>query len=452
MNITFWFLMILMLLVAIGLLVFPILKVRQSSAIAYKDSNLKINDEKIDELNLDLKEGRIDQLFYKTAREELDRELLIDIPAESEDSAALHYTGKAKRHPALALIIAVFIPMSVLLLYLELGMHAASEDTFSANQKSVNKQPQASNQSQGNQASVADMTRGLEAKIEKSGGTVQEWIMLGRAHKFMGNHLQSAKAFAVALEKDGNNAQLMLERAEMLALANNRQFNAESRTLVLKAYELEPDNPNTLWFAGVAEYQASNYHSAIAHLRRLLSLAKGEEDVTKSVIAIVAKSREALIEAGEDVPELTELLGVDTMLAEAKPDSVSVDEQPSEAGVSVASLQVKVNVSDEVKQKFNANDVVFIYAKAKQGPRMPLAAQRLTLGELPAMIVLDDSMAMVEGVNLSAFEQIQVSARLSKSGSAIAQSGDYIGQKNVDLSTAGSAGIALTIVIDKLVP
>jgi cytochrome c-type biogenesis protein CcmH len=221
---------------------------------------------------------------------------------------------------------------------------------------------------------------------------------------------------------------------------------------VLKAYELEPESPNTLWFAGVAEYQATHYRKAIEHLQRLLPLAKGEEDVVKSVIAIVAKSREALIEAGEDVPELTELLGVDTMLAEAKPDSVSVDEQQSEADVSVASLQVKVNVSDEVKQKFNANDVVFIYAKAKQGPRMPLAAQRLTLGELPAMIVLDDSMAMVEGVNLSAFEQIQVSARLSKSGSAIAQSGDYIGQKNVDLSTAGSAGIALTIVIDKLVP
>jgi cytochrome c-type biogenesis protein CcmH len=297
------------------------------------------------------------------------------------------------------------------------------------------------------------MTRGLEARIEKSGGTVQEWTMLGRAHKFMGNNLQAANAFAVALEKDGNNVQLMLERAEMLALVNNRQFNEESRALVLKASELEPDNPNTLWFAGVAEYQAMHYRKAIDHLRRLLPLAKGEEDVVKSVIAIVAKSREALVEAGEDVPELTELLGVDTMSAEVKSDQINVDEQQQpEVNASATSLQVTVDVSDAVKQKFDENDVVFVYAKAKQGPRMPLAAQRLTLGALPVTIVLDDSMAMVDGMNLSAFEQLQVFARLSKTGSAIAQSGDFIGQQDVDRGMAAESKMALSIVIDKLVP
>ena len=92
----FWILTILMLLLAIGFLVYPILKVRQATTVAYKDSNLNINDEKIKELDLDLKEGRIDQLFYQAAREELDRELLIDIPAESRETAALHYTGAAK--------------------------------------------------------------------------------------------------------------------------------------------------------------------------------------------------------------------------------------------------------------------------------------------------------------------------------------------------------------------
>ena len=83
---------------------------------------------------------------------------------------------------------------------------------------------------------------------------------------------------------------------------------------------------------------------------------------------------------------------------------------------------------------------------------MPLAAQRLTLGALPVTIVLDDSMAMVEGMNLSAFEQLQVFARLSKTGSAIAQSGDYIGQQNIDRGAAAESRSALSIVIDKLVP
>jgi len=447
MNITFWVLMVLMLLVAIGALVFPVLKVRQSSAVAYKDSNLKINDEKIAELDLDLKEGRIDQDLYKAAREELDRELLIDIPAESKETAALHYAGTAKRHPALALMVTIFVPMLALLLYLDLGMHAASEDGFASTQP-----PAASEQKA--QASVEEMTRALEAKIEKEGGTVQEWIMLGRAHKHMGNHSQAANAFAVVLERDGDNAQVMLEQAEMLALMNDRKFNAESRALVLKAYELEPDNPNTLWFAGVAEFQAKNYHASIEHLRQLLPLARGDEDVVKSVIAIVAKSRDALIESGEKMPELTELLAIEGMVAEDASNRTNNrnDEQKPEVSDAATRLQVTVNVSEAVKQKFNASDVVFVYAKAKQGPRMPLAAQRLTLAALPATIILDDSMAMVDGVNLSAFEQLQVSARLSQSGSAIAQSGDYIGQQDVDISKEAAADFALTIQIDKLVP
>ena len=267
MNITFWILMIILLLLAIGMLVYPILKVRQSSSLAYKESNLKINDEKIKELDLDLKEGRIDQGFYKAAREELDKELLIDIPAVSSETAALHYAGTAKRHPALALMITVFVPALVFLLYLELGMHSASDEAMHASQK-MPQQQQAST----SQPSVEEMVKKLEARIEKEGGTVEEWIMLGRAHKYSGNNERAANAFAVALEKDTDNAQLMLQRAEVLALLNDRFFTTEARELILKALALEPTNANTLWFAGVAEYQLGNFHQAIDHLKQLMPL------------------------------------------------------------------------------------------------------------------------------------------------------------------------------------
>ncbi len=441
MNVMFWALMVLMLLVAIILLVYPLLKVRHKSSLAYKESNLKINEEKIKELDLDLKEGRIDQVYYKAAREELDRELLIDIPAENQQTAALHYTAAAKQHPALALMISIFVPMLALLLYLELGMHSASDESFAADQQQA-AQAQQSQET----PSIEEMARKLEARIEQSGGTVQEWTMLGRAHKYLGRHELAAKAFAVALEKDTNNAQLMLERAEVLALNNNRSFNPEARNLVLKAYSLEPDNANVLWFAGVAEYQSENYQQAIDLLIKLLPLARDEEDVVKSVINIIAESREKLIAAGEKMPELEELLGVEAM---AKADSPAATSKAAVSSASPTSLNVSVDVSAEVREKFDASDVIFIYAKAKQGPRMPLAAQRMTLAELPASVVLDDSMAMVEGMNLSAFDQLVVSARVTKSGSAIAQSGDYIGRIVVENKTANTS---LSVVIDTAVP
>ena len=449
MNIMFWGLIILMLLIAIGLLVYPLLKVRTTRSVAYKDSNLKINEEKIKELDVDLEEGRIDQGFYNAAREELDRELLIDIPVESKETAAEHYVGSVKRHPAMALLISVFIPMLALLLYLDLGMHNASDEAFVVAQTQEQTQIE-------EQPSVEEMTRKLEAKIEKDGGSVKEWIMLGRAQKYLGRHELAAKAFAVALETDVDNAQLMLELAEMQALANDRKFTEQGRALVLKAYALEPENPNSLWFAGVAEFQYGNYHQSIAHLKELLPYVLSEEEVMKSVVSMVAKSREALIAKGEDMPELVQILDVQSLLAQVEASAPAESEQidSEQTGskqpkkVVGLSIQVSVDISEHVKQQFDANDTVFVYAKAKQGPRMPLAAQRITLAALPTMIVLDDSMAMVEGMNISAFDPIVVSARITKTGSAIAQSGDYIGK--MELSTSNSVA-PVKIIIDTVV-
>jgi len=441
MNITFWALMILMLLVAIGLLVYPLLKVRKLSSLVYKDSNLKINDEKILELDNDLQDGHIDQLYYKAARAELDRELLIDIPAESKDTAAEHYVGSIKRHPAMALVISVFIPMLALLLYLDLGMHNASDESFVAAQAQGQTQTK-------EQPSVEEMTAKLEAKIEKNGGSVKEWMMLGRAHKYLGRNNLAAKAFAVALERDTENASLMLELAEVLALSNNRTFTPEARALVLKAYELEPDNPNSLWFAGVAEYQSGNYHQTIAHLKKVLPMVLKEEDVMKSIINMIAESRNALIAQGEDMPELVQILDVQSLVQQVEASGSVVAEQPPEK-VAGLQLHIIVDVDEQVKQKFDAGDTVFIYAKAKQGPKMPLAAKRITLAALPTTVILDDSMAMVEGMNLSAFDPLVISARITKSGSAIAQSGDYIG--NLETSNKAPAE-PLKITIDTVVP
>ncbi|MBL4712276.1 MAG: hypothetical protein JKX75_07235, partial [Gammaproteobacteria bacterium] len=383
--------------------------------------------------------------LYNVAREELDRELLNDVPLENKDLdskevATLTGSGVIRKHPALAVMIAVFLPVLVLMLYFDLGMYIASDNAFVFAQQQTAEQPSVK------QPSVEQMTAQLQLKIEKDGGTVTDWIMLGRAHKHLGDNEQAANAFAVALEKDTSNAQLMLERAEVLALSNNREFTEEATALVLNAFALEPNNPNTLWFVGVAEYQAENYQQAITHLIRLLPLMGDDEEVIKSVIGVIAKSRQALIAAGREMPELVELLAIEVARTEAVIDSAEDD---ITVNAPAFSLSVAVDVSAQVRQAFTADDVVFVYAKAKQGPRMPLAVQRLTLGSLPATVVLDESMAMVAGMSISAFDQLIVSARVTKTGSAIAQSGDYIGQVGVENK---SEKVSLKIVIDTLVP
>ena len=80
---------------------------------------------------------------------------------------------------------------------------------------------------------------------------------------------------------------------------------------------------------------------------------------------------------------------------------------------------------------------------------MPVAIKRLQVSALPADIVLGDADAMVPTMKLSAFPKVTVSARISKSGDAIAHSGD-LQATPVEAATSGSTPLSVTI--DGVVP
>lgn len=417
MNISFWGGSVVLLLLAVVMVVFPLLRVRKSRSMAYKTSNIQLHEEKVKELDIDLREGRIDQEAYKLARQELDRELFGDTPIESKASAAEHYTQSPQKRPVVALVIAVLLPALSLLVYAQLGMHASTAPETAAENKAL--------------PSVEEMVLELEQYLEVNPGELQDWVMLGRAYKHTGRYGEAVNAFSTASSIE-QNPQVMLEHAEAIALANGEKFNEESHALILKALEIEPYNGNALWFAGVAEYQFGNYRQSIEYLMLLSETAVEDPEVNRSIRIYIEKAREQLIAAGETVAGMEELLPRQSVPAE---NSIS--------------LQVSVEVSEEARKNFAADAVVFVYAKAQQGPKMPLAAQRLRLSDLPASIVLDESMGMVEGMNLSAFNQVVVSARVSRSGGAIAESGDYIGEVVVD-DVAATDNVAIRI--DRRVP
>jgi cytochrome c-type biogenesis protein CcmH len=306
------------------------------------------------------------------------------------------------------------------LVYMQLGMHT------SVNGQQAQQQAQAQPQQQQAIASVEEMTRTLAARLQKQGGNQEEWTMLGRAYKHIGQYVLAAEAFAQAVEINPT-AQLMLEQSEALALGNNQSFTAQGRDLVMRALEMEPDNVNVLWFAGVAEFQAGNYRSSIDHLSRLSAQAQQDPEINRSLRLYIDRARNQLIAAGEAVPTTDEILGT-SATAKKVADTGAVS-QTADSG---ARVRVTIDINDEVRSRFSSGDTVFVYAKAAAGPKMPLAVQRLTLAQLPTTVTLDDSMAMMEGMNMSAFGSVIVSARVTTSGSAIANAGDYIGEFKVD--------------------
>lgn len=102
----------------------------------------------------------------------------------------------------------------------------------------------------------------------------------------------------------------------------------------------------------------------------------------------------------------------------------AADSQPAPAA---ASLKVTVSLSPVLAKKAAPNDVVFIFARAAQGPRMPLAIVRKQVKDLPTTVFLDDSLGMSPQMKLSSVPEVVVVARVSKSGMASAQAGDLEG-------------------------
>ena len=424
MNEIFWALLLVMLLVAVVIVIYPLLRVRGSTAIAYKDSNLGLYEDKIAELEADLGEGRIDHEQYQQARQEIDRELLYDVPTESKGTASLHHTSRVKRQPALAVMVSVFLPMLSLLVYMELGMYTSTKPQFAeamANAQAKMKAQQAQTERHrktDKTGSIENATQELAERLKQQGGSAAEWTMLGRAYKHLGQYLRSAEAYDQAMKQQSPTAQLMIEYSEALALTNNQRFTPEARALVMRALKLEPNDVNVLWFAGVAEFQEGNYRESLEHLSRLSEYARQDPKMSRSLRIYIDKARNALVTAGEAVPSTGEI-----------PSTAMASGDAANGG---ASFQVSIDVNEDVRSRFSAGDAVFVYAKATAGPKMPLAVQRLTLGQLPTTVMLADSMTMMEGMNMSSVGSVVVSARVTTTGSAIAKAGDYIGEFEVD--------------------
>lgn len=94
---------------------------------------------------------------------------------------------------------------------------------------------------------------------------------------------------------------------------------------------------------------------------------------------------------------------------------------------SASSIKVTVALSPALAGKAAPGDTVFIFARAAQGPKMPLAIVRKQVSDLPITVTLDDSMAMVPDMKMSSFPQLVIGARISKSGNAIPKAGDLEG-------------------------
>ncbi len=399
--------------------VMPVLLSRRDTAldVEQRASNLNILKDHLAELDGDLAAGTLQQQQYEQARQDLERRAI----EETRDAAAPRAAAPARWT---AIGIAVSFPILAALLYLQLGAPDGITNPTSAALHAPGKPT-----SQEVEAMVAK----LAARMEQSPNDGKGWALLARSYLVMQRNAEAVAAYerAVAVTKD--DADLLADYADALAVEQGRRIEGKPLKFVERALKIDPTQWKALAMAGSAAFERKDYKTAVAYWERLRANTEPGTDFAREVAANINEARERG--------------GITTAAAiTAAPPTVPMTKP--QAAVAPASVDGVVALSREFAGKASPTDTVFVFARAVDGPRMPLAVMRFQVKDLPAKFRLDDSMAMSPAAKLSNHENVVIGARVSKAGSATPQSGDLQGlSKPVKV---GASDIA--VLIDQLVP
>jgi cytochrome c-type biogenesis protein CcmH len=414
--IVFWIFAALMLVAALLLLLPALLGRKSVRDLDRNQQNVAIARERLKELESEYGRGSINELDYEQAKQELEQALLIDVDESQPTSAAL---STESTRVSLAWV-ALGVPLLAVLLYLQLGTPAALEPQVQA------AAPQQGHAGGDTEATMEQLVAGLAAKLEQEPENPEGWFMLGRSYVSMGRFAEAAAAFERVLQQVGDNPDVMFRYADALAMAQGGTIAGKPFEIIKQALQLKPDDPTGLWLAGLGYEEQGEYEKAVQHWRKLELLLVDDPASLNEVRNLIARAEQKL---GRSVA--------------VEPTTI----KPVTAGG--VALKVTVALDAALQDKVSADDTVFIFARAMEGPPMPLAAVRKQVRDLPLTVTLDDSMAMMPQMKLSNYATVLVGARISKSGSATAQSGDLTGEiENV----ATSSNEKLTLTISQRVP
>ncbi|MGQ0752313.1 MAG: c-type cytochrome biogenesis protein CcmI [Betaproteobacteria bacterium] len=409
--IVFWLAASALIACALLLLLPPLLRRRRESrAVSRKATNIAVYRDQLRELEQDLAAGTLSRDNYEEAKREIERNLLEDVRDADESS----------KEPAAGRTAAVFLgatlPIVAFALYFAVGNFQALFPGGAGGS-----QQQAHNISE---EQIRELAGRLSARMEKEPENVEGWIMLGRSYVALGEFDKAAKAYGSAVAREGRDAALLADYADALAMAQGKRLEGEPEKLIQRALAIDPENMKALALAGSASFERRDYTGAVAHWERLLKFAPEGSEFAQSVRASIDEARQ-LAKAG----------GAPATSAATEERAAKPAAQKSVSGV--------VRIAPALAARVSPDDTLFVFARAAEGPRMPLAIVRARAKDLPFNFTLDDTSAMAAGMNLSSQKSVVIGARISKSGSATPQAGDLQGLS--EAVQVGKSGVVVLI-------
>ena len=396
----FWSIGALVAAAALVLVLRPLIAVPRRGA-SRRDLNVSVYRDQLRELEADLGAGTLAREDYERSRAEIERRLLADVGAEGRlDPVAGAWNPRA------ALVVAIAVPALALGVYLLVGNPDALDPRL--------------RQSQVGMPEIEKMVQRLADRLEQNPEDLEGWKMLGKSYSVMGRFAEASNAYAKAAARAPRDPQLLADLADALAMARGQKMKGEPEELVLRALQLDPKNLKALALAGTAAYERQDFAGAAAYWERMLPLVPRDSEDARTIATNVAEAK--ALAGGAPVPP------------------------EGKAAAQAGALRGTVKLSPQLASRVSPGDTVFIFARAAQGPPMPVAVLRRKAGDLPVDFALDDSMAMA-GRKLSDFPSVVVGARISKSGNATPQPGDLQGASAAVANDASGVTVTIDTVV-----
>jgi cytochrome c-type biogenesis protein CcmH len=409
----FWGIAAVLLVGVLALLIPPLLRAKRTGLTDARAEKLAIYRQQFDELEQDRGSGVLGAQQYGVAKSELEHRML----EEAGDAVVATGSQQFVKDRRLAVMLLLVLPLAAVLLYLKLGnplamTHPATppiEQTMAGDNSNM-------------AGEIEPLLEALRKKLENNPGDGAGWALLARSYMELRRPDEAVSAYEKAVKVLPDDPQLLADYADALAVVNGRKLAGKPEELINRALKLNPHHIKALMLAATAAFDRKAYTEAIGYWERL---------------------QRDLPAGSEMAPEVATSLDEARALSGQKGSSPPVRKAAPSAGIVGT-----VRIAPALAGKIDPSATLFVFARATQGPPMPLAIVRATVRDLPYHYRLDDSAALMPGHKLSEAREVVLVARISKSSDAKPQAGDLQGMT----AAVQPDGRSLDIEINQVLP
>lgn len=412
-----WACFALLTLIALAFVMLPFLQKERVKTITHNANAelISIYEQRLVDLKTDLDNQRIDDANYSESIVELKRRLLNELSPEKSliskgNNRIFALTGGA----FVIALSGIFYSLTGSQQQIS-AWHDAMDNLTEYGERAVMQKGEQLTQNELQAFALA-----LRTKLSRSGDDEMAWMLLGRVAMSLNEFDMAQQSFDKALRMNPDNKQVLISYSQILLLEGSEANMTRAAGMLSKVLNAEPTNLDAISLLALIAYERKDWPQAKAAFEVLLASME-KNDSRYGLISQRIADIELQMQSEGSVMPVTK----------------------------TNSIAVTVNVASELINKLPEKGTLFVFAKAANGSPMPIAAVKLTSYSFPVTVELNDSTAMVEGMNLSSAEDIIISARISLDDSVMPSSGELEGHSG---SLKRESVSEYQLKIDTLIP